>query len=224
LSGFDARFPIWVKLGAVGARRSYAAEFYFPTEKPMKQVRRAALAASTLACAALFSFGWSEQGGVSLSVEAAQARVGRPLTPMSVAGVHRRQMRRAGYGYGYGAAAVGAGLAAGAVGTAAVAAATSPWGWGGREDYGAGDPCATGVGCAGPNVGAGYYTGPLAANAAYTGAFHTDDAPFYIPRAYHAAGPWLGYAGWADYKARNGISCDPGTLTKLSDGLQYVCQ
>ena len=76
-----------------------------------------AIAGSTVACAALFSFSWSEQRGVSMSVESAQARVGRPLTPMSVAGVARRQDRRAAYRYGAevvgasvaGAAAVGGG-------------------------------------------------------------------------------------------------------------------
>ena len=56
----------------------------------MKYVRKAALAASAFGCAALFSFGWAEQGGISLSVESAQARVGRPLSPVSVAGVARR--------------------------------------------------------------------------------------------------------------------------------------
>jgi hypothetical protein len=72
-----------------------------------------------------------------MSIESAQARVGRPLTPVSVAGVARRQTRRAGYGYGYG---VGAGVAgAAAVATAgAVAAATSPgyYGWGGTPGWG----------------------------------------------------------------------------------------
>ena len=86
------------------------------------------IATATFACAMLISFDWSAQQGVSLSVESAQARVGRPLTPVSVAGVARRQYRRAGYGYGYGAGMVGAGLAIGAAAT--VAAATSPWGWG----------------------------------------------------------------------------------------------
>jgi len=98
----------------------------------MKQMRltKLAIAGSAAACAALFSFSWSEQRGVSLSVESAQARVGRPLTPMSVAGVARRQDRRAAYGYGAGV--VGAGVAgAAALGTAAAVAATSPnWGWG----------------------------------------------------------------------------------------------
>ena len=81
------------------------------------------IAVSTFACAALLSFDWTEQRGVSLSVESAQARVGRPLTPVSAAGVARRQTRRAVYGAG----AIGVGAAA--VGTAAAVAATSP-GWG----------------------------------------------------------------------------------------------
>jgi hypothetical protein len=91
----------------------------------MKRVSKSAISISVLACTAVLSFGWSEQGGVSLSVESAQARVGRPLTPVSVAGVARRHNRRAAYGYGVAGAA--------AVGTAgAVAAANAPYysGWG----------------------------------------------------------------------------------------------
>src|SRR5690242_1917181 len=61
-------------------------------------------AASTFACATLLSPGWSGQGGVSLSVETAQARVGRPLTPVSGAGIARRHYRRGAYGYGAGLA------------------------------------------------------------------------------------------------------------------------
>ena len=91
-----------------------------------KSFRKIAIATTTFTCAALFSVGWSEQRGVSLSIESAQARVGRPLTPVSVAGVARRNYRRAAYGYGTGV--VGAGVAAAAIGTAAVAA-TSPWGY-----------------------------------------------------------------------------------------------
>lgn len=118
----------------------------------------------------LFSFAWSEQSGVSLSTESAQARVGRPLTPVSVAGVARRTNRRAAYGYGAGA--VGAGLAAGAVGAATVAAATSPWGYyntpyGYGANYGynnaayygyAGDPNAAYA--AAPGWNAGYAKSP----------------------------------------------------------------
>ena len=94
-----------------------------------------AVATTTFTLAMLLSVDFSAQRSISLSVESAQARVGRPLTPVSVAGVARRQYRRAGYGYGYGAAVVGAGLAAGAV-----AAATSPWGYGQPYGYYANDP------------------------------------------------------------------------------------
>jgi hypothetical protein len=75
-------------------------------------LKNLAIATSVFACAATLSFGWTEQGGVSLSVESAQARVGRPLTPVSVAGVARRTTRRAYYG----AAAVGVGVGAAAAG------------------------------------------------------------------------------------------------------------
>ena len=53
----------------------------------MKTVlKRTAIATSTVACLALFSFSWSEQRGISLGFESAQARIDRPLT--------RRQHRR----------------------------------------------------------------------------------------------------------------------------------
>ena len=167
----------------------------------MNRIRlcKAAIGTATFACAALFSFGWSEQSGISLSVESAQARVGRPLTPVSAAGVARRQNRRAASQY-YGSPnnrgglvggddagtyspapyyGAGAGLGAAAVGTAAaVAATTQPWGWG-----------------SGPYVGTGYYGGgPLAAQATYYG----------------------GYGG--------GPSCTPGALYIAADGLVQMCK
>jgi hypothetical protein len=125
-----------------------------------------AIAASTFACAALLSFGWSEQRGLSLSVEKAEARVGRPLTPVSVAGVARRQNRRAAYGAGV----VGAGAAA--AGTAAAVAATSPnWGWGGN-------PYRTGTGY---YAGGPYYGGTVrGASAAYYGGASKSDYDLYI--------------------------------------------
>jgi len=167
------------------------------------------IAASTFACAALLSFGWSEQRGVSLSIESAQARVGRPLTPVSVAGVARRQNRRAAYGYGAGV--VGAGLGAAAIGTAAaVGAATSPWGWGGDPYY----------------TGTGYYgRGVRGARAAYVAPATASAAPAWsLRRAYYENGPWYGYSGWDDYAARGGIVCKPGTLVKADNGLSYPCQ
>jgi hypothetical protein len=47
-------------------------------------------------------------GTASVSIDKAEARIGRPLTPMSVAGVNRRVHRRAYYGAAAGAAAAGA--------------------------------------------------------------------------------------------------------------------
>jgi len=100
-----------------------------------------AIAGSTVVCAALLSFGWSEQRGVSLSVESAQARVGRPLTPVSVAGVARRQNRRAAYSgyYGGGQYAANPNNAGGLVGGDDPGTAPSPrWGWGGGSGYSGG--------------------------------------------------------------------------------------
>jgi hypothetical protein len=161
---------------------------------------RIAIAVSTFACVGLLSVDWSEQRGVSLSVEKAQARVGRPLTPVSVAGVARRQNRRAAYGYGAGAGVAGAA----AVATAgAVAGATSPgyYGWG--------------------NTGWGNTTW----NNAY--AAQADPhfgKPYYPVRAYAGISPYYGYSGWEDYSGRNFLKCVPGTMTKLDDGQMYRCQ
>lgn len=66
-----------------------------------------ALGAALLTLAPI-SLGWSPATSV-LSLQTANARVGRPLTPGSVAGVHRRTTRRAYYGAAAaGAAATGA--------------------------------------------------------------------------------------------------------------------
>jgi hypothetical protein len=157
----------------------------------MKQTRRFTLAASAFALAALFSFSWSEQSGIALSIESAEARVGRPLTPVSVAGVARRQYRRAAIGT---AAAVGAGAA-----------------YYGGAGYYAGSP---------------YYSDTVrGARAAYVGGYAASAPISTRPHyAVSAGGPWYGYSGWADYAARNGIPCTPGTTVKLDDGLMHVCQ
>jgi hypothetical protein len=108
----------------------------------MKQVSlgKAAIAVSVFACATMLTFDWTEQKGLSLSVESAQARVGRPLTPVSVAGVARRQGRRAAIG----AAAVGAGVVGGGVAAAGYYGATAPYyGGGGPYAYYGGQDYAT---------------------------------------------------------------------------------
>src|SRR5580704_8117812 len=130
----------------------------------MKHARKTALAASAFTCAALLSFECSEQRGLSLSVEKAEARVGRPLTPVSVAGVARRQHRRAAYGavgtaemarYGDGPNNTGSLVGGDDPGTYAVAPAPGPYYQ--RGGYYAGGP---------------YYGSSVrGANAAYYGGY-----------------------------------------------------
>ena len=109
-------------------------------------LRTVAIATSTVVCATLWSFGWSEQGGVSLSVSKAEAQKARVYI-------------RTGY----------------------------------------------------------------ASNAVYT-----SNPSWYAVRAYYNDGPWSGngysYNGWADYAARGGIGCTPGTTIKGGDGILYLCQ
>jgi hypothetical protein len=85
------------------------------TETPMTHVAKFVLASAAFGCATWLSFGWSGERGISLSVESAQARVGRPATAASVAGVARRHTRRGLHRAGVaGAAAVGTAAAIGA--------------------------------------------------------------------------------------------------------------
>src|SRR5271170_2575808 len=60
------------------------------------------MAGVALLCAAPVSLHWSPAQELRVSLDTAQARLGRPLTPMSVAGVNCRMHRRAYYG-AYGA-------------------------------------------------------------------------------------------------------------------------
>jgi hypothetical protein len=60
----------------------------------------ATLVAAAVLCAAPVSLHQSQNNGLLLSLDKARAVVGRPLTPGSVAGVHRRHHRRA-YRHGY---------------------------------------------------------------------------------------------------------------------------
>ena len=72
----------------------------------MKRVglKQTFLIAAVVVCGVFGSVDWSQSQGLSLSTSSAQARVGRPGTPVSVAGVARRTTRRAVVG----GAAVGA--------------------------------------------------------------------------------------------------------------------
>jgi hypothetical protein len=69
----------------------------------------ATLGAALICATVPFSLQWSPAKTLSLSVDTADARIGRPLTPMSVAGVNRRVHRRAYYGAAAAAGAVAAG-------------------------------------------------------------------------------------------------------------------
>jgi len=73
------------------------------------------IASVVLLTAAPLSPHYSPAKLLTVAIDRAEARVGRPLTPMSVAGVHRRAHRRAYYGAAAaaGAAAYGAHRACG---------------------------------------------------------------------------------------------------------------
>jgi len=58
------------------------------------------IAAAALCCAAPLSLHWSLANAPTLAVDTADARIGHPLTPGSVAGVNRRVNRRAAAGVG----------------------------------------------------------------------------------------------------------------------------
>lgn len=131
----------------------------------------------------------------SLKVDTANARVGRPLTPVSVAGVNRRQNRRAAYGYGYGAGVVGAGLGAAAIGTAAAVGAAPYYG------------------------GTGYYSGgPYASysNGAY--------APYSSGSYASPDGSYASYPAPVQNAPAFGTFCVPGTMVQMQDGEMHLCQ
>jgi len=86
------------------------------------------------------SIQWPASNGTLLSLSAAEARIGRPLTPGSVAGVNRRMNRRAAGAVAAGAVAAGT-VAAGAY-YGASAAYYGDYGYAGYDygGYAAGEP------------------------------------------------------------------------------------
>jgi hypothetical protein len=99
----------------------------------------AIIAATALCCPAPLSLHWSHANTPSLAVDTADARVGRPLTPLSVAGVHRRAVRRTfgvGANLGYHPVARAAAVGAVAAGAAATGAGYYGAGYGGGYGYG----------------------------------------------------------------------------------------
>src|SRR5690242_11865287 len=57
-------------------------------------MRSIVLTGAAILCAAPISLHQSQDNGLSISLSGADARVGRPATPWSIAGVHRRAVRR----------------------------------------------------------------------------------------------------------------------------------
>ena len=132
---------------------------------------------AALLTAAPFSLQWSQKN-VALSLDSADARIGRPLTPLSVAGVHRRAYRRAHRSAVYGgAAAYGVG---------------SYYGASGYPGYSYGYP-AYGYG----SYASGYGYGSYASGYGY--GSYASGYPGYGYRSLYAfAGyPGYGYGGWA---------------------------
>jgi len=72
-----------------------------------------------------------------LSTDTAEARIGRPLTPLSVAGVNRRANRRAHREGYYGTGVVGAGVVG--AGVVAAGAATTGYATGTESSFAVGD-------------------------------------------------------------------------------------
>ena len=129
----------------------------------MKNLNLWASIGAALVCAAVpASLNWSQANVALLSVDRAEARIGRPLTPVSVAGinrrVHRRDYRRA---VATGAAVgIAAGAAAGAyVGGPPVAYEPGPPVEPGPPGVPVVGPPAVAV-VAAPFVGPGYGYGP----------------------------------------------------------------
>jgi hypothetical protein len=110
-------------------------------EKFMKVPNLVALAIGAAVLAATpVSIQVSSTAVPSVSFDRADARVGRPLTPLSVAGVQRRAYRRGYYGGGI-APGLGVGLGAAAlVAAGAIAASNSGYGYGGYGYSGYGYP------------------------------------------------------------------------------------
>jgi hypothetical protein len=218
----------------------------------MTRASQVALAVAVAAGALLVNDNMSLTQPSSL-VSQSEARVGRPLTPVSVAGVARRQNRRAAYGTGIvGAGAVGTGAAigaaryrggygyedngyrrtgvvgAGVVGTGAAIAAARYRGGYAEDDYGYREAVGTGADFAAAPYRGGYADGDYGyRRPGLVGAAVVGTGAALTAARYggaYASGD-NGYGGWnADYMQRNGIICEPGSTVRFPDGLLYLCQ
>ena len=150
-----------------------------------------AAAGATALCAGIlcttpYSLSVTPQGSVSLSMDRAAALIGHPLTPMSVAGVHRRAMRRT---YG-----VGANLGYHPVARAAIYGATAA----GAGYYGAG--YGYGAGYSYPSYGYGYGTG-YPGYTTFPGPFADWATDYRYPAYGYGYGSGYGYPAYGAYRA-----------------------
>ena len=130
---------------------------------------------AALLAAAPVSLQWSQKT-VTLSIDSADARIGRPLTPLSVAGVQRRSYRRAARSIAYAGAAgaVGYGVGAyyGGYGYPAYTAPSSPsygTGYGYGSYYGGSSYPSSGyAGYGYPSSGYAGYSYPSSGYAGYS--------------------------------------------------------
>jgi hypothetical protein len=134
-------------------------------------------AGAVMLAATPLSLHWSATPLPSVSLDKADARVGRPLTPMSVAGVHRRAYRRGAYGYG--AAGVGLGLGAAALTAGAIANSA----YYGNSGYGS------------PYYGYSGYSSPYYGNSGYSSAYYGSSYPYSGSYGYSGYAPAAGYGG-----------------------------
>lgn len=157
----------------------------------MKKLGILILCSAVLGSAPL-SLRWQSTALPSVRVDTAEARIGRPLTPLSFAGVNRRVHRRAfyraaGYGYGgYGYRGYGYGAGYGYGGYAGYGAASYPgYGYGAAPGYGYASPPSYGY-------GGGYSAYAASAPPAYS----VPTVVVMMPAAYPAM--YMGYpnCGW----------------------------
>jgi hypothetical protein len=154
------------------------------------------IAAAAFFCAAPLSLQWSPAKSPSLALDTANARIGHPGTAMSVAGVHRRAMRRT-YGVG---ANLGRHPVARAAAVGAVAAGAGYGGWGGGWG-----------GWGGGWGGWGWNNQPLYASAALgTGGFGMGGPGFGLGAAF--CYPTFDYStGWNQFCPGSGFAFGTGS-------------
>ena len=211
----------------------------------MSKIRKSSIAlAAVVGAGGLFLSDHFSTTAPRTYLSQAEAVIGRPLTPLSVAGVARRTTRRAvaAGAIGYGAYAVGRYGYSDYYGTPSYAnyGYSSYYGTPGYSNYGYsgyyGAPGYTNYGYSGyygtpadTNYGySGYYGTPGYTNYGYSGYYGTPGYTNYGYSGYYAT---PGYSGYASFGGRDDAYCasryrsyDPASGTYLGyDGVRHSC-